>query len=79
MFHPNDTKGRQMIDDIAQYANQNPDSNYDEYMKLNSDILIDSWSGFWNQGYDYSLIQSSEYVDRESFDIWYGAYKVYAK
>ncbi len=79
MFDPNDTKGRQMIDYIAQYANQNPDSNYDEYMKLNSDIIIDSWSGFWNQGYDYSLIQSSEYNDRESFDIWYGAYKVYAK
>ena len=72
MFNPNDLEGRSMIDDIVEYAKQNPDSNYDEYVQANNKIY---WDKFWSDGDDYSLIQSSQYNDRKSSDIWYGAFK----
>lgn len=73
MFHPEDQKGRDMIDSIYQYAISNPNSNYDEYLKSNSSNIY--WDDFWTKGSDYSLIQSNQYSIRESSDIWYGAYK----
>lgn len=73
MFHPNDQKGRNMIDSIYRYAQSNPDSNYDEYLKSGSSNIY--WDDFWTKGSDYSLIQSDQYNIRKSSDIWYGAYK----
>lgn len=73
MFHPNDIEGRQMIDDIYKYAQDNPSSNYDEYLKMHDAL---PWDKFWNNANDYELICSDQYLIRELDDVWYGAYKV---
>ncbi len=77
MFNPSDDKGIELINDLSEYAKNNPNSNYDEYINNSSNKNIDElWNNFWEIGDDYSLIQSNEYSQRESLDIWYGAYKV---
>lgn len=78
MFHPDDVEGRKMIDNIAQFALDNPDSNYDQYLDYYKETYNNPlpWDNFWKMADDYQLIQSDQYTFRESSDIWYGAYKL---
>ena len=63
-----------VIDDIVEYEKQNPNSDYDSFIKNKSELEItEMWSSFWNDSDDYQLIDSNEYNNRKEQQVWYGA------
>lgn len=67
----NDTnKVPKVLSDIENYLKENPDSNYDDFLKSHPNP---NWSSLWTNADDYSLIQTPNYTYREQQQIWYGA------
>ena len=74
MFNPNNPKNTTIVDEIATYAKQNPNKKYADFVKEKGESYVtDAWKPFWTNSSDYQLLETDEYNDRMTQQVYYGA------